>query len=32
MTRFAFAQTLSIGMSAAYVLITWLPTLAPFTA
>ncbi len=27
MTRFAAAQTVSIAMSVAYVLITWLPTL-----
>ena len=29
MTRFSFAQLLSIAMSSALVLATWLPTLAP---
>lgn len=29
MTRFAYAQLLSIAMSGALVLATWLPTLAP---
>jgi len=29
MTRFAYAQILSVAMSGALVLLTWLPTLAP---
>jgi hypothetical protein len=29
MTRFTYAQILSIAMSSALVLLTWLPTLAP---
>lgn len=28
-TRFAYAQILSVAMSGALVLLTWLPTLAP---